>query len=547
MLNLAAKPFKYITAFQGGVLGVLLLGLAWKIILLSQDAFPFNADEAIVGLMGRHILMGERPIFFYGQSYMGSLDAILVAIGFRWFGIKVQVIRLIQIILYLGIIFSTILIAYRLHKDQVAALLSGLLLAIPTVNFTLYTTVSLGGYGEALLIGNVLILLTLNMRKDPVGLGKYFLWGLLAGSGFWAFGLTAIYIVPCALLLFLKPLRGKGLTNLGGYFILCIGLAVGLSPILIWIMRNGMSSFFQELFGSAIAGASSANPFDSLRNHFQNLLVFGPTVILGLRAPWSTEPLSLPLLPFAVGFWGFVLLHAIFRRRLQAGVTALSLLMGSSLLITLGFLLTPFGADPSGRYFLPLMIPLVILAGEFVRRPMISIPSSLRWILLSGVIAFQLYTNWQAATTLPDRITTQFDSVARVDQSELDRLISFLLSEDETRGYTNYWIAYPLAFQSDEQLIFYPSLPYHHDFRYTARDNRYPAYQEMVDQSPHAAFITTHHTTLDESLRDSLRSLGVSWDEIQIGDYRVFYNLSGRVEIEDVGEAWLSQDFSLEG
>lgn len=542
MLNLAAKPFKNISSFQGGALGVLLLGLAWKIILLSQNAFPFNADEAIVGLMGRHILMGERPIFFYGQSYMGSLDAILVAIGFRWFGINVQVIRLIQIILYLGIIFTTILIAYRLHKDQVAALLSGLLLAIPTVNFTLYTTVSLGGYGEALLIGNVLILLTLHMRDHPNGFGNYFLWGLLAGSGFWAFGLTAIYIVPCALLLFLEPLREKGLPNLGGYFILSIGLAIGLSPILFWIIRNGMSTFIQELFGSAIAGASSANPFDSFRIHFQNLLVFGPTVILGLRAPWSTKPLSLPLLPFAVSFWGFVSLHAVFRRRLQAGVTAFSLLMGSSLLVMLGFLLTPFGADPSGRYFLPLMIPLVILAGEFVRRPMISFPSSLRWILFSGVIAFQLYSNWQAATTLPDRITTQFDSVARVDHDELDRLISFLLSEDETRGYTNYWVAYPLAFQSDEQLIFYPSLPYHHDFRYAARDNRYSAYQEMVDQSPHAAFITTHHTTLNESLRESLRSLGVNWDEIQIGDFRVFYNLSGRVEIEDVGEAWLSQD-----
>jgi 4-amino-4-deoxy-L-arabinose transferase-like glycosyltransferase len=541
MLNLAAKPFKRFSAFQGSGLGVLLLGLTWRVILLSKNAFPFNADEAIVGLMGRHILMGERPIFFYGQSYMGSLDAFLVAIGFQLFGINVQVIRLLQIILYLGIILTTILIAYRLHKDQVAALLSGLLLAIPTVNFTLYTTVSLGGYGEALLIGNLLILLTLRLREAPDGFGKYLLWGVLAGGGFWAFGLTAIYIVPCALLVFVDPVRGKRSHNYGGYLALLIGLTVGLSPIINWIMRNGMSTFIQELFGSAIAGASSENSFDSFRNHFQNFLVFGPTVILGLRAPWSTEPLSLPLLPFAGVFWGFVMIHAVFRRRLKTGTTALSLLMGSSLILMIGFLLTPFGADPSGRYFLPLTIPLVILAGEFVRQPMISLPSSLRWVLFSGVIAFQLHTNWQTATMLPDRITTQFDSVARVDHEELDRLITFLTNQDETRGYTNYWVAYPLAFKSDEQLIFYPSLPYHKDFRYSARDNRYPAYEEAVDQSPHAAFITTHHVALDESLRNSLRSLGVNWDEIQIGDYRIFYNLSERVEIEEVGEVWLSQ------
>jgi hypothetical protein len=32
--------------------------------------------------MGRHILHGEFPIFFYGQKYMGSLEAHLGALGF---------------------------------------------------------------------------------------------------------------------------------------------------------------------------------------------------------------------------------------------------------------------------------------------------------------------------------------------------------------------------------------------------------------------------------------------------------------------------------
>jgi hypothetical protein len=36
---------------------------------------PLNSDEAVVGLMARHILDGKRPVFYYGQAYMGSLDA----------------------------------------------------------------------------------------------------------------------------------------------------------------------------------------------------------------------------------------------------------------------------------------------------------------------------------------------------------------------------------------------------------------------------------------------------------------------------------------
>ena len=47
---------------------IMLLAAGWKLLLLAWDAFPFNADEAVVGLMSRHILSGARPIFFYGQA-----------------------------------------------------------------------------------------------------------------------------------------------------------------------------------------------------------------------------------------------------------------------------------------------------------------------------------------------------------------------------------------------------------------------------------------------------------------------------------------------
>ncbi len=71
------------------VSGSVLAGLAsavgvaiiLKIVLLSAGVIPFNADEAVVALMARHITMGARPLFFYGQAYMGSLDAFLRRAG----------------------------------------------------------------------------------------------------------------------------------------------------------------------------------------------------------------------------------------------------------------------------------------------------------------------------------------------------------------------------------------------------------------------------------------------------------------------------------
>ena len=53
----------------------LALAAALKTGLVMANVIPFNADEAVVALMARHILQGERPVFFYGQAYLGSLDA----------------------------------------------------------------------------------------------------------------------------------------------------------------------------------------------------------------------------------------------------------------------------------------------------------------------------------------------------------------------------------------------------------------------------------------------------------------------------------------
>ena len=127
-------------------------------MLLALGALPFNADEAVVALMARHILQGERPIFFYGQAYMGSLDAFLVAGGFLLLGQQVWVIRLVQALLYGGLIITTIGLGKEACGSWKIGFLAAGLMAIPTVNVTLYTTASLGGYGEALLIG----------KSDPV-------------------------------------------------------------------------------------------------------------------------------------------------------------------------------------------------------------------------------------------------------------------------------------------------------------------------------------------------------------------------------------------
>jgi hypothetical protein len=141
----------------------------------------------------------------------------------------------------------------------------------------------------------------------------------------------------------------------------------------------------------------------------------------------------------------------------------------------------------------------------------------------------------ECAVRFPPGLTTQFDAVAAIDHRPITDLIQFLQANGETRGYTNYWVAYPLAFLSEEQLIFSPRLPYHPDLRYTPRDDRYPAYTRQVANSERVAYITTKNPTLDEILTLRLKLANIEWQEIWIGEYHVFYRLSKAIHPHQIG------------
>jgi len=58
-----------------------LLAAVWPLRLWVLSASnELNADEAIPGLMARHIAdASELPVFYYGQPYFGALEAYRIA------------------------------------------------------------------------------------------------------------------------------------------------------------------------------------------------------------------------------------------------------------------------------------------------------------------------------------------------------------------------------------------------------------------------------------------------------------------------------------
>lgn len=516
---------------------LLIFHFLYRFLLLSINAFPFNSDEAIVGLMAKHILDGENFIYFYGQSYMGSLDAYLVALGFLLFGEKVWVIRLIQVMLYgLVIIFSYLFVDNSFQNKKIA-FVSSLFLVFPAVNVVLYTTVSLGGYGEALLFGVVsfyvaaLIVKGIENHKktNHVYLG---ILGFLLGIGLYVNPISLTMIFPAIVFVAWKMIKSiKSKKKKFGLLLFLLFFFL-LGSALFWyslILTNG-PSVIREIGGSAVS-IESESYLQRTISHTISLILFGPTVILGLRPPWGVNLIGKFLIPIVILYW-FLVIYLFFKNRIYKfeEVPLFVALVGVIIFVAGGFIFTSFGIDPSGRYFLPIVFPLSVFFGYVF----IKLNNKVIYVLGIITLVFQIYGTWKSGIEEP-YITTQFYFPAQVDHSRINELQQFLISEEEYYGFSNYWISYPLAFVSDEKIISIPKLPYHQDLRYTERDNRISKYNTIIENGNSFFYITSNNPELDDLLVNAFRENHIDYLQKQIDDYHIFYNLSQKITPDELG------------
>ncbi|MDW8102080.1 MAG: hypothetical protein RMK30_04290 [Anaerolineae bacterium] len=501
---------------------MLVAAVLLRLILWWKDELPFHADEAVVALMARHILQGERPLFFYGQSYMGALDAYLTALGFALFGESVTVIRMVQALLYAGtMVFSAAWLYEVAGKSSQCPVL--LLLLFPPVGFLLYTAFSLGGYGEALFFGSVLLWWTWRCsQRQRILLRDGFLWGSLAGIGLWCTHLTAIYVLPLTFILLYKQWRGLQV-RWPFWAGLAAGLTIGLIPYLLHIGSKGVYTVLADLRGARVP----QHPLLSDPLQRLGLLVLAWfTVVMGVRPPWEFIFIGGPLA--VVPLLLFLLLVKVTRKPISSALTWPLVLAGFNLFL---WWATPFAGDVSGRYALPSTHAWILfLAGSISQVSQ----RKLRAILLWG------FTGYYALSLLiltwgPGFLNPQFNFASRIDLSGLPELAEFLERNRLVHGYTNYWIAYPLAFLSGEKLIFAPRLPYHFDLRYSPWDDRYPLYTCLVVRSEDIAYVTSGPPALDQALRKGFQALGITWEEVTVKNFRVYYRLSSPVHPWELG------------
>ncbi len=511
---------------RSGWLIVLGTALILRLIVLASGSVSFHSDEAIIGLMARHINQGlPIPTFFYGQPYMGSLDALLAALSFRLFGENVFSIRIVQSILYLLIVVTTVLLARQISGRRWIAVTAGLLVAVPPVVLTLYSTMTLGGYGETLLFGNLVLLLGDSVtRLCPNSRWRWALLGLIAGLAWWTNALIAVYALPIVIF---------GLARFSIRRWSCYGLAaaaffVGGAPWWLYNFSHNWDALHWLLNGSQNNNGLVFTP----GYRVLGFVFVGLPAVLGIRYPWQSASwaglLALPIAAFYILVLSYALIAAIRRADAERFLTVYVLSF------TAVFIGSAFGADVTGRYLLPLIPPLSILVAIGLYT-LWQGQKVISYGLLAGLLIFAGAGNLNAVLTVPPGLTSQFDPVNDFTNTYDQQVIDFLVSHNATVGYGTYWVTFRLAFLSQERVILDAWLPNKASLLYTPMDRRYTPYTRQVEAAEHPVYVTANVPFLDVILIQRFEQVGVTYQQQAIGPYVIYYDLSRKITPDNLG------------
>lgn len=400
-------------------------GAGLRIWLLTSPLGALDSDEAVHGLMARHALEGEFSAFFWGQTYGGSQEALVVAPFFALFGSGRLSLKLVTLSLY-ALCAVLVWAVGRRTVGEEAARLGAVLFWIWPAYLVYWSTKSLPTYSFGLVCALVVVLFALRLRERDFLLDAAAL-GFALGLGWWATPQVALLTLPV-----LAWLVWRRRSVLRLFWAAIAAFLVGASPWFAWNAINGWAS----LDVSAVAGAESTYA-GRLWDLFRIVL---PTW-LGLRVPFSLDWLlgtTVGVALLVLTLAGLVLLLA--RRPPRLGpllvvAAAFPFLYASSSY-------TYFVDEP--RYLVLVSpVPALLLGWMCAKRQAAAATVLGLALALSVAGLVQIERGGLYAPRAPD---------VRVP-ADISPLLMLLEREEAGRVLANYWLAYRISFESRERVI----------------------------------------------------------------------------------------------
>src|SRR5262245_42380289 len=142
----------------GWLLAFVVAGALVRIALLRAPDVWY--DEATTGLMGLAVLRGAFPVYFFGQPFMGALDAYLAAPLYVTLGISVRTLKVLPLVLVLAWMALTVWLAWEGFGRR-AATFTAALLVIPPDFLLSWSVEARTHYQLSVVLGTLAVLLAL--------------------------------------------------------------------------------------------------------------------------------------------------------------------------------------------------------------------------------------------------------------------------------------------------------------------------------------------------------------------------------------------------
>lgn len=495
---------------------IVIVGLIPRAHLLLISHAVIDADEAIVGLMAKHINEGRPfPIFYYGQQYMGSIEPLFAALSFRLLGMSsfaLKVVPLVFSLIHIGLVY---LLARR-FTSRFGARVAALLTALAPVGLIHWSIMARGGFIELVVLGTAAFIIFCDiLRSHAPRLSAFFALGLVLGLGWWMNNQIVFFMAPIGLLSLVEFPRCYGVRRSIRWMGAALtGFFMGGAPF--WY-ANLTSRPRWQTFETLTKKQTDTSFFDHLYGYFNEAL----PIIFGARRFWSDEDLF-PGAALILG--GLVLVSLLLTVRHWGsldGVMRSERPVGSQFALVLLFLFAVpviFSASSFGwlskapRYLLPLYSVLYVVVGIAAaylmgRKGVAAKAASLA--LVGSFLVCNLASNYLGGAEAPGQpFVFQGQRVAD-DHAQLYRWL-------DARGYrhirTNYWIGYRIAFETEERITF---------TRFgTPRTFRIPEYEliglEYGDDAP--MVLVPREAAL---VKNELRAKGYQFIETAVGGYEV--------------------------
>jgi 4-amino-4-deoxy-L-arabinose transferase-like glycosyltransferase len=470
----------------------MVIAAGFRVYVTSRTLTTVDSDQAVLGIMAYHIQTGDRPVFFYGQPYAGSLEAYMAALLFHLFGAHDGTLRLPALafsVVFVGTVYwlGMVLYGYRI------AVVAGLFLALGPALLIVWSTAAGANYIEAMVFGTVLLLLAVrypDLRVMPVAVAVG--GGLLAGLGLWIQPMIGEYLLPLVVAYVLRLRVDRSarpcvdwLRSVRSLVAMGVAVVAGAAPLLVYNLREHWATL-SYLYHAGLDGDHVAV---GVRLVTQTL-----PVLVGLampdrnRAAFAQLAGGHPLLYAAgVGIGVYILARLALPssgvpRRVAAlwrsacsdhssaspgGTTAplrsqeplpwarpvadraardgvLALFASACLLV---FVVSGFGAKDWAtsmpRYLLPLYTSTPLVLDCLLARR----PGHLKaW---ATVLAFSVLFLGNVAMTIAFR-------PERALYGPIERLVTLLEGRHVRVVYANYWLAYRITFETHERVLGVP-------------------------------------------------------------------------------------------